>query len=306
MDKDRGKPSMPSAGTKPAMAHLHGPAVVRLSPRMRSGRYVRYFLKDNSTPIAPALSPIQRSRLESTIRIAVVPELVHRHENDPPVLTQDDLVEIDIDGMVSLLLDRDAGSFRMFQEEIELLREAPAHVFDQFVRSVIGRVGDMWNDDTAGFYEVTLAAARLQTFVHEKVQQASARVAREQPSRRILLAKVSGEEHTLGLLVVTACFQEAGWEVSGGAELVCGNRMFRTLADGNFSVLGLSVGISVELDKLNAIIKKARSMSANPGIGICVGGPALIADRDRFSSVGADFVATDALTAVKSAEARIS
>lgn len=142
--------------------------------------------------------------------------------------------------------------------------------------------------------------------MHEKVQQASARVAREQQSRRILLAKVSGEEHTLGLLVVTACFQEAGWEVSGGAELVCGNRMFRTLADGQFSVLGLSVGISVELDKLSAIIKKARSMSANPGIGICVGGPALIADRDRFSNVGADFIATDALTAIKNAEARIS
>lgn len=151
MDKDRGKqPSMPSVGTRSAMVPASG--IFRLSPRLRSGRFVRYFLKDNAVQLPPLLSPAQRSRLESTIRIAVVPELVHRHENDPPVLTQDDMVEIDIDGMVSLLLDRDASSFKLFQEEIDLLREAPAHVFDQFVRSVISRVGDMWNDDTAGFY----------------------------------------------------------------------------------------------------------------------------------------------------------
>jgi hypothetical protein len=82
--------------------------------------------------------------------------------------------------------------------------------------------------------------------------------------------------------------------------------MFRALADSRFAVLGLSVGVSVETENLAAIIAKARAVSANKDMGICLGGPALMADRDRFSGLNVDFVATDALSAVKSAEAQVA
>jgi methanogenic corrinoid protein MtbC1 len=304
MEKGQGKRPAglsPAVDGLPFSSHGIGLGGYRRGRELRAGRYIRYVRDEDSR----RLTPQERSTLANTICVSVVPELVLRHGNDPLPFGPDDIVEIDVDGLVSLLLDRDTNAFKLFQSEMELLRDAPAHVCDQFVRSVISRVGEMWTDDTAGFYEVTLAAARLQTFVREKVQQAASRQSREQ-SRRILLAKVSGEEHTLGLLVVTACFQEAGWEVSGGSELSCGAQMFRALSDSNFAVLGLSVGVSVETDNLAAIIAKARSVSANRHMGICLGGPALMADRDRFAGLNVDFVATDALSAVKSAEAQVS
>jgi methanogenic corrinoid protein MtbC1 len=302
MDKQPGKrPGSPHKGAKSAIASHGGPGLVRPRTRFQASQFIRFLLRNESTHLSSA----DRSRLASTIRIAVVPELVQRHENDLPVFGQGDVVEIDLDGLVALLLDRDNNSFRQFQKEMDLLREAPAHVFDQFVRLVIDRIGGMWNEDTAGFYEVTLAAARLQTLVHEKIQQASTRVSRERQARRILLARVSEDEHTLGLLVVTACFQEAGWEVIGGTDLACGPGMFRELAQSSYSVLGLSVGVAIEAERLNKIIAKARSVSAKSGLGICVGGPAFTADRERLARVAADFVATDALSAVRNAEARL-
>jgi methanogenic corrinoid protein MtbC1 len=310
MDKGQGKRPAglsPAGDGLPFSSHATGLGGISLGGyrrgrELRAGRYIRYVRDEEHRRLTPA----ERSTLANTISVSVVPELMLRHGNEPLPFGPEDTVEIDVDGLVSLLLNRDNDAFKLFQSEMELLRDAPAHVCDQFVRSVISRVGEMWSDDTAGFYEVTLAAARLQSFVREKVQQAATRQSREQQSRRILLAKVSGDELTLGLLVVTACFQEAGWEVSGGTELSCGSQMFRALADSNFAVLGLSVGVSVETDNLAAIIAKARSVSANRHMGICLGGPALMADRDRFAGLNVDFVATDALSAVKSAEAQVA
>ncbi len=266
----------------------------------RQGRYIRF---SRASEVAH-LTDDDRAKLASKIQISVVPELKHRiagHAN--PNDESHSFVEIDLDGLVRTLLDREQDSFKHFLSEMDVLRDTPTHVCDQLVRSVITRVGEMWSDDTTGFYEVTLAAARLQTFLRERVQQVSAGKPVEPKSRRIMLAKISGEEHTLGLLVVTACFQEAGWEVSGGAELEIGPRLFRELERERYGMLGLSVGVSVDIPELSALITKARRVSRNQNLGICIGGPALMTDRDRFQSLEVDFMATDALSAVQNAEA---
>ncbi len=275
---------------------------------VRAGQFIRF----SSVGKPKQLSASDRSILRDTIRVAVVPELVSRmmpefgqdHGEDEHGL--DGVVEIDLDGLARLLLDRSQESFELFRQEMDVLRDASAVVFDKFVRTVLGRVGEMWVQDNAGFYEVTLASARLQAVIREKIMHARAHPGLDPASRRILLAKVSGEEHTLGLMVVTACFQEAGWEVSGGSELSCGTQMFKTLADAPYSILGLSVSISVDETKLAKIIRKARSVSANRNIGICLGGPAVMADNTRFDKLGVDFIALDALSAVRHAEERIA
>jgi methanogenic corrinoid protein MtbC1 len=266
----------------------------------RQGKYIRF----SRAAEVPHLTDAERAKLASTIRISVVPELKHRIAGN--AANNEDshaFVEIDLDGLVRTLLDREQDSFKNFLHDMDLLRDAPAHVCDQLVRSLITRVGEMWSDDTTGFYEVTLAAARLQTFLRERVQQGAAGKPAEPKSRRIMLAKISGEEHTLGLLVVTACFQEAGWEVSGGAELEIGPRLFRELERERYGMLGLSVGVSVDIPELSALITKARKVSRNGDLGVCIGGPALMTDRDRFQGLDVDFIATDALSAVQNAEA---
>jgi hypothetical protein len=107
-------------------------------------------------------------------------------------------------------------------------------------------------------------------------------------------------------MVVTACLQEGGWEVTGGAELECGPGMYSRLARDRYGILGLSVSVSVEPAELALIIEKARAASKNPRLGVCLGGPAIMTDGERFAGMDVDFVATDALTAVRSAEACIN
>ncbi len=274
------------------------------SRKIRAGKFIRF----SRVELPSQLTASDRTILRDTIRMAVVPQLVSRMMPEQQVedLSHEGIVEIDLDGLARLLLDRSQESFELFRQEMDVLRDAPAVVFDKFVRTVLGRVGEMWTQDNAGFYEVTLASARLQAVIREKIMQARSAPKTAPASRRILLAKVSGEEHTLGLMVVTACFQEAGWEVSGGAELACGTQMFKTLSEAPFSILGLSVSVSVDEAKLAKIIRKAKSVSANRNLGICLGGPAVMADNRRFDQLDVDFIALDALSAVRHAEERLA
>jgi len=271
--------------------------------RVRQSRFIRY----SAGRDVSHLTDVDRKKLTSTIQISVVPELKQRiGDSAKPHKEEAEFVEIDLDGLVSILLDREPASFGHFLNELEPLKDVPSHVCDQLVRSVITRVGEMWTQDTTGFYEVTLAAARLQTFLRERLQNTVPGRMSGAGTRKILLAKVSGSEHTLGLMVVTACFQEAGWEVTGGAELECGPGMYNRLSRDRYGILGLSVSVSVEPAELAQIIEKARAASKNPRLGVCLGGPAIMTDGARFAGMDVDFVATDALTAVRSAEACIN
>lgn len=250
------------------------------------------------------LTAEDRAALEKSISASVIPELLERvgRGGIVPNEPSPDSGPFDIDSMLLRLLDRDAHAYQLLLAEFERLDFSASEFLEGPVREMAVRLGMMWSDDRLGFYEVTLAVARLQTFVWELVQRKASDVQRVPHPKRILLARVSGEEHTLGLLVVTACFQEEGWEVSGGVDLETGPRMLDKLSRESFAVLGVSASGAVDPGRLRAIVQEARRSSANARIGICVGGPDISLNSENYHQVDADFLARDAVSAIKVAE----
>ena len=159
-------------------------------------------------------------------------------------------------------------------------------------------LGEMWEADTCSFADVTIGLSRLQ----QLMQTLSASFCEERVtvgrSPRALMLPSPGEQHTLGLYMVSEFFRREGWDVWGnsfhaGADVA-------TLVKGEwFDVVGFSLASEVKLDALKPCIDAVRRASKNPAIKILLGGPLLSSRPELVEQVGADAMALDAPHAVK-------
>jgi methylmalonyl-CoA mutase cobalamin-binding subunit len=119
---------------------------------------------------------------------------------------------------------------------------------------------------------------------------------------RVLLATLPTEQHSLGLHMVAESFRAAGWDVT--LEIAVANADLVGLVGGSaFAVIGFSLGRHSHAGELALTIRAIRKVSANPHIGVMVGGPAFLARPDLVRGVGADFTASCAGEAVARADA---
>jgi methanogenic corrinoid protein MtbC1 len=163
------------------------------------------------------------------------------------------------------------------------------------------RLGVLWLQDECGFTEVTLGLGLLHRVLHTLRADQQVEFRGRDPRRSILLATAPGEQHSFGLTMVAEFFRRAGWEVTieigrSAAELL-------DLARGEwFGILALSVSTDEHLDGLGGLLRQLRRASANPDIGVMVGGPVFDADPGLAALVGADIGGGEAAQAVLQAE----
>jgi len=117
----------------------------------------------------------------------------------------------------------------------------------------------------------------------------------------MLLVPASGEQHSLGLLMIADFFARAGWDVTG-SETPTGADLFRRVRDQWFDVVGLAVGCDPRLDLLAADIRTLRATSRNGDVQVMLGGPILAMHPEYVGVVGADGQAADARQALQVAE----
>lgn len=303
--KARGKfgpPSRRDAGSP------HSETRVGRSPdsRFRLGSLDALLRGLAETPEVPSrpLDDLERQSLERAIAASVIPELKNRlsaaRPSEQPA-PQGVAAPFDTERMLMHLLDRDARAYHHLTAEFDRLECSAAAFLEGPVRELATRLGTMWSEEQVGFFEVTLAVARLQTFVSEMVQRRDHEADRKANADSILLARMPGDEHTLGLLVVSACFQEDGWEVFGGVDLELGQAALAALAERRFTALGVSVSSRCDVDYLKEYIRRGKEVSVNPKLAICVGGPDTVLHRPLYSALGADVVADDAISALRAA-----
>lgn len=202
---------------------------------------------------------------------------------------------------LAAMLSEDRGAF---DEAVDVLnlRSAPfSQTLRELITPVLDDLGQMWRDDTASFMDVTLATCRVQTFVCEKLVATAKRDRSDELHGNIVFARAAGETHTLGLTVVTECFRIDGWNVMGGIDMEIGDDLWSMLAETSIDVLGLTVGSAIQIPEVAEAMKKAKEVSFNPDLVICVGGYCAIADPDAMEGLNADFIATDALDAIDTA-----
>lgn len=255
----------------------------------------------------------ERAALEKAIATAVIPELKNRitdtrrlvEPGEAAAAAEPETPPVDIGAWLAMLTDPGARAYHHMMDEFERSGCSAAWFLEGPVREMAARLGELWDTENIGFFEVTLAVSRLQAFVWEMVQQRLLDARPVHPGKRILLARMAGEEHTLGLLVVAACFQERNWQVFGGVDLEAGPAVLETLAREDFAALGLSASSPCRLDALRRFLKRVRKASLNRDLFVFAGGSDAVARAEDYRKAGVDVVANDARTALRIAD-RIS
>lgn len=164
-------------------------------------------------------------------------------------------------------------------------------------------LGTFWEQDELNFSEVTMATARLQRW-HRGQGDRIANADRDRPARRILLATVPGEQHSLGLSLVASTFHEAGWVVEGGPGLSAA-QLRAQLRMHWFDVLGLSLNTERALAPLATMIEDFRAQSKNRGLLVVVGGGLVRQRPDLANALTVDAVFTSAQGAPEALLARL-
>jgi methanogenic corrinoid protein MtbC1 len=150
-------------------------------------------------------------------------------------------------------------------------------------------IGDMWLDDECSFADVTMVVGRLHNILNSlrgEHADAGVEVAARSVAPTILLSAAPGDQHSFGIAVVDAVFQDAGWKTclsyTNDAE-----DLLDLVKERPFDAVGLSLSNDALADVLRATIMQMRGVSRQRDLLVLVGGHAFQAPA-LWTYVGAD------------------
>lgn len=184
-------------------------------------------------------------------------------------------------------------------------------------------LGERWLLDELSFSDVTIGTARLRQIMNDLTDGFYDEGDYRFVDRgRILLAPVTGEQHSFGIAMVGAFFERAGWRVTRGPNFLVdtaiggnasvalpvtpddsSNDWLKAAVSGHdFDVVGLSVGGDDRAAVLADDIAMVRRHSRNKSCIVLVGGPIVNQQPSLAQECGADDYALDAVQALVVAE----
>ncbi len=167
------------------------------------------------------------------------------------------------------------------------------------------RLGVMWEEDDCSFSDVTLGVLRLGNVMRLLDTAFAGDSARQGAAPSILLAQMPGEQHGLGLAMVSQFFRRAGWQVRQES-MPASAALEAIVAADWYGVVGISLACDTHLDALPGLILALRRASRNKAVGMLVGGPPFLAQPELAAMVGADGTAMDGLQAVRCARGLVA
>ncbi len=247
----------------------------------------------------------RRSILTRTVELDVIPRLLIAHPLPAAPAAAGLLVTaVHVADLVGLVLSRGEPEAVAFVAAMHEGGAAADSLYLDLLAPAARRLGEMWEDDTCDFTDVTIGLWRLQNAMRELspsfLRSANART----NGPRVLLVPLPGEDHTFGLSMVYEFFRRAGWNawcgpVESSAEL-------RGMVKHEWvEVIGFSLACDEKLDAVRSEIRSVRRASMNPGLAVLVGGPGFTANPALAGEVGADGTATDGRQAVLQAQALV-
>ncbi len=243
--------------------------------------------------------------LTRTVELDVIPRLLIAHTGPLAPAAADLLVTaVHVADLVGLVLSRGEPEAVAFVEAMHEEGAAAESLYLDLLAPAARRLGEMWEDDTCDFTDVTIGLWRLQNAMRELspsfLRTANART----NGPRVLLVPLPGEDHTFGLSMVYEFFRRAGWNAWSGP--VESSADLRGMVRREWvEVIGFSLACDEKLDAVRAEIRSVRRASVNPGLAVLVGGPGFTANPWLAAEVGADGTATDGRQAVLQAQALV-
>jgi methanogenic corrinoid protein MtbC1 len=236
---------------------------------------------------------------------AIVPELAERHGSDPEPAARKKVAEQipqeDRARLTALALVNDLAGCTAVVESLVARQYGFSEICLGALGAAAADLGQMWSDDRCSFVEVTAGLGTLHIVLEQMSKRFVANVPVRNRSRRILLASLSGEQHSFGLTILGDLFRQAGWDVT--IERARTPSDIAALVHAQwFAIAGLSVAADERAPLLEGTIHLIREGSLNPHIGVMVGGQALLQHPELASHIGADISACNGEEAVLRAE----
>ncbi len=247
----------------------------------------------------------RRAILTRTVELDVIPLLLKAYARPVvPAVAPLLVTTAHVTDLVGLVLARGEPETVAFVEAMHDQGAAAESLYLDLLAPAARRLGEMWENDTCDFTEVTIGLWRLQNAMRELSPSFLRSPEIRTNGPRVLLVPLPGETHTFGLSMVYEFFRRAGWNAWSGP--IAGSADLRAMVRREWvEVIGFSLACDDKLDVVRAEIRSVRRASQNPALGVLVGGPGFTANPLLAAQVGADGTAIDGQQAVLQAQALV-
>lgn len=165
-------------------------------------------------------------------------------------------------------------------------------------------VGRLWETNQLTVAQEHLATAmtqRVMAQIHAQIfgRPTPGRMVVSAMGRTLVAACVSGEQHELGLRMVSDFFEMEGWGVYYLGANVPARDVVRMVTSQKADLLALSVTTVSNLVNAGELIRAVRLSAMGPYVKILIGGQPFNRIPDLYSALGADFTAITAGEAVQ-------
>lgn len=191
----------------------------------------------------------------------------------------------------SAVVDHDAGRMEAFLRDLVRQKVSASAVADLYIPALARTLGEDWLEDRASFFDVTLAASRMQAMLRAIGMGWSADSGSGPALPSLLLIVPPREQHSLGAMVLLGQLRRLGISVR---LLIAptAQELRRTLVAGSFSGVWISVVGTDRLAEIPQLVAQVRSVRG-AGLPVVVGGAIAHLGKEMLSSTGADAVTAD-------------
>lgn len=284
------------------MASLAGVGSERF-PRLRSLRTL--IARPGSPRSAPSRKvDNQQNEITNLIEGEIIPRLLSAHVSDTAAdrrVSAVALLPAEVSRFAPLAMHLEADEL-LVEVEAFLQRGVSAEsIFVDLLAPSARKLGQMWEEDSCDFVDVTMGLWRLQEVMREVAIRSPATGMTTEPVRTALFTPMPGEQHSFGSLMIEEVFARAGWQ---SEVLIEPDRaqLLKLVAERSFDLIGITVSCDCTCDVLANLITALRSVSIEPRVQILIGGRMINANPDLLGLVGADGTAPDATSALRLAE----
>ncbi len=247
----------------------------------------------------PPTDTVRSVLLSKAVEYEIIPRLILAHRETPacapsPYAPVTRVQPEDVALFAELVLHEDDAVVQSAVDDM-LARGIPVEgIFMDLLGPVAQHLGVLWERDLCDFTAVTMGLGRLQQVLRHNSQgfrQLQEAVPVAPHGRRILLVPNPGEQHTLGLSVVSEFFHRAGWEVD--ICLLSDQPVSERVHSTWYDVVGFTLGSVGGIARLGITIAQVRRCSVNPHVSIIAGGAVFglipgIADQIQADAIVSD------------------
>ncbi|MCU0907641.1 MAG: cobalamin-dependent protein [Rhodobacteraceae bacterium] len=195
--------------------------------------------------------------------------------------------------LVEAAMDGAPAPMAALVEQMRMARVPSDTIVDLLIPAAMREVGGLWSEDRAGFAQVSVASARLQSLMrdltraHMTMPYASVGAL----PQAVLVVVPDGEQHTVGAMAVASLLGRAGFEpvLSLGEPRA---RLRARLQSERFAAVCLSLSRRETLETAGNLVKTIRRWCGDP-VKVMIGGAALAAAGHVGVDTGADAITND-------------